>query len=146
MTSHSHTGRADRYARPGLRGHAHAVVTRFGRDIRTVGPDDRFGPLRDLEFFKQVRLDPEIGTRFYFRVVSFLNMVARDTSVSAARLQDEIHRRFSPAERLQMAFEMSEFARSLSRAGLRKRCPELSESELDDEMLMLLYGFRRRRT
>jgi hypothetical protein len=41
-----------------------------------------------------------------------------------------------------MAIEMSEFARSLSRAGLRSRCPELSESELDDAMLNQLYGFR----
>lgn len=42
-----------------------------------------------------------------------------------------------------MAFEMSEFARSLSRAGLRSRRPDLTESELDDEMLVLMYGFRR---
>lgn len=42
-----------------------------------------------------------------------------------------------------MAFEMSEFACSLSRADLRKRSPELSEAELDDEMLKELYGFRR---
>lgn len=42
-----------------------------------------------------------------------------------------------------MAFEMSEFARSLSRAGLRNRRPDLSEAELDDEMLKMLYGFNR---
>lgn len=41
-----------------------------------------------------------------------------------------------------MAIEMSEFARSLSRAGLRARRPELTEAELDDEMLNQLYGFR----
>lgn len=70
-------------------------------------------------------------------------MVPRDTSASAAHLQLEIHRRFSPGERLRMAFEMSEFARSLSRAGLRNRRPELSESELDDEMLRQLYGLSR---
>jgi hypothetical protein len=72
-------------------------------------------------------------------------MVARDTSVSAAQLQLEIHRRFTPAQRLQIAFEMSEFARSLSRAGLRTRRPDLTESELDDEMLKQLYGFHRPR-
>ena len=69
-------------------------------------------------------------------------MVARDTTRSAAELQDEIHRRFSAADRLRMAIEMSEFARSLSRAGLRSRRPELTESELDQEMLFQLYGFR----
>lgn len=42
-----------------------------------------------------------------------------------------------------MAIEMSEFARSLSRAGLKSRRPELTEAELDDEMMHLLYGFRR---
>lgn len=41
-----------------------------------------------------------------------------------------------------MAIEMSEFARSLSRAGLRNRRPELSEVELDAEMLDQLYDFR----
>lgn len=70
-------------------------------------------------------------------------MIPRDTSPSAARLQEDIHRRFSPGERLRMAFEMSEFTRSLSRAGLRNRHPELSEAELDDEMLKQLYGFSR---
>ena len=69
-------------------------------------------------------------------------MVARDTTSSASELQDAIHRGFSPADRLRMAIEMSEFARSLSRAGLRSRHPELSESELDDEMLKQLYDFR----
>ena len=64
---------------------------------------------------------------------------------SVTQLQDDILRRFSPGERLRMAFEMSEFARSLSRAGLRSRRPELTETELDDEMLWQLYGFRRPR-
>lgn len=67
-------------------------------------------------------------------------MVARDTARSAAELQDDIHRQFSPAERLDMTIEMSEFARSLSRAGLRSRRPELTETELDREMLKQLYG------
>jgi len=72
-------------------------------------------------------------------------MSARDTSEEAARLQLEIHRRFTPAERLRMAFEMSEFARSLSRAGLRARRPELTEAELDDELLRQFYGIEPRR-
>jgi len=67
-------------------------------------------------------------------------MVARDTSAAAAELQFEIHRRRSAAERLRMAFEMSEFARSLSKAGLRTRRPELSEEELESEMISQFYG------
>ena len=69
-------------------------------------------------------------------------MIARDTSPEASELQYEIHRRFTPGERLRMAFEMSEFARSLSRAGLRRRRPELDESELDAELITMLYGVR----
>lgn len=72
-------------------------------------------------------------------------MIPRDTSPEAAQLQIELHRQFTPARRLAMAFEMSEFARSLSRAGLRSRNPHLTDEELDDEMLFLLYGFRRKR-
>jgi hypothetical protein len=41
-----------------------------------------------------------------------------------------------------MAIEMSEFARSLSRAGLRSRRPDLTESEIDQELLYQLYGHR----
>lgn len=64
---------------------------------------------------------------------------------AVADLQVEIHRRFTPAERLRMAIEMSEFARSLSRAGLRSRSPHLTDAELDDEMLNQFYGFVRKR-
>ena len=42
-----------------------------------------------------------------------------------------------------MAMEMSEFARSLSKTGLRIRRPELTEDELNAVMLNLMYGFRR---
>ena len=74
-----------------------------------------------------------------------MTMAARDTSRSAAELQVEIHRRFTPGERLQMALEMGDFARELSRAGLRNRHPELTESEIADELLRQCYGFRRMR-
>lgn len=39
-----------------------------------------------------------------------------------------------------MAFEMSEFARELSKAGLRRRRPELTESQLDRELIRSFYG------
>lgn len=67
-------------------------------------------------------------------------MVARDTSLEAAALQVAIHRQFEPAERFRLAIEMSEFARSLTRAGLRMRHPEYTEARLDDEMIKHLYG------
>jgi len=73
-------------------------------------------------------------------------MGMRDAAARAAELQDSIHRRLTPAERLRMAMEMSELARSLTRAGLRNRKPELTEAELDDELLVQLYGIRRVRS
>jgi len=85
----------------------------------------------------------EVVTRLQLKLTWYLFvMPARDTAPSAAELQDNIHRRFSPAERLRMAIEMSEFARSLSRAGLRSRQPDLTESEIDQELLYQLYGHR----
>jgi len=73
-------------------------------------------------------------------------MQTRDTSPKAADLQIQVHRQFPPARRLAMAIEMSEFARKLSRAGLRSRNPAFSDEQLDEEMLNLLYGFRRKRS
>lgn len=69
-------------------------------------------------------------------------MVSRDSQHSASEIQAEIYRQMKPAERLRIAMEMSEFARSLSRAGLRSRRPELTEAELDEEMIYLMYGVR----
>src|ERR1041385_6045346 len=51
-------------------------------------------------------------------MVSFTQMLARDTSAGAEDLQIELHRRLTPSNRLAMAIEMSEFARQLSRIGL----------------------------
>lgn len=59
-------------------------------------------------------------------------------------MQDDLHRKFSPADRLRMAMEMSEFARSLSKAGLRARRPDLTDAELDTEMINVMYGLRPR--
>jgi hypothetical protein len=71
-------------------------------------------------------------------------MALKDTSSTAAELQVSIHRRFSAAERLQMAIEMSEFTRALSRQGVRTRLPNLTEPEVDAELLKQMYGFSRK--
>lgn len=42
----------------------------------------------------------------------------------------EVLRRMTPEQRLLKAFELSEFARTLFKAGLRHRHPELSEAAL----------------
>jgi hypothetical protein len=42
----------------------------------------------------------------------------------------QILRAMTPAQRLQKAFELSEFTKSLFKQGLRRRFPDLSEAEL----------------
>lgn len=69
-------------------------------------------------------------------------MVAQDTSLEAARLQAQIHRRFESRERLEMAIEMSEFAREMALAGLRSRHPQLSDVELERELTRRIYRSR----
>jgi hypothetical protein len=66
---------------------------------------------------------------------------ALDTSRSAADLQENILRRRTATDRLRMAAEMSEFARKLTRAGIRLSAPDASEAEIDREMLRRMYGF-----
>ena len=51
----------------------------------------------------------------------------------------------TPSQRLQAAIEMSEFARDLTRAGLRARYPGYTEDEIEAELLKRLYGFVRER-
>ncbi len=46
------------------------------------------------------------------------------------RIYLETLRRMTPEERVAKAFELTEFARSLFREGLRRRFPDASEAEL----------------
>lgn len=71
-------------------------------------------------------------------------MPARDTSAAAAAKQIEIHRRMTPSERLQIAIDMSEFARDLTRAGLRSRYPDYTDAQIEAELLKRMYDFERR--
>lgn len=57
------------------------------------------------------------------------------------RLYVQILRRMSPEERLRKTFELSEFTRVLFRNGLRRRHPDMPESELE-----ALYRRRLERT
>jgi hypothetical protein len=64
-----------------------------------------------------------------------------DTSPEAEAIQLEVFRRMTPAQRIEMALEMSESIRNVSLSGLRQRHPELNEQELRRELLRLMYGF-----
>ena len=63
-----------------------------------------------------------------------------DTNAEAAAVQLDAQRRLGIAGRFRVAAEMSEFARKLTRSGMRSRRPELSESELNRELVRALYG------
>lgn len=54
------------------------------------------------------------------------------------RLYLEALRRMSPGERLQKAWELSEFTKQLALAGLRQRFPALSEAEVRGKYLEVL--------
>jgi hypothetical protein len=65
---------------------------------------------------------------------------SRDTSIEAERVQRDVIRRMSGAERVRIAVEMSEAARELSLAGIRARNPVWSEARSRRALLELLYG------
>lgn len=54
------------------------------------------------------------------------------------RIYLETLRRMTPEERVAKAFELTEFARSLFREGLRRRFPEASGAELHEVYLQRL--------
>jgi len=73
-------------------------------------------------------------------------MHARDTTAEAAAAQLAVYRRMTPAQRGEIALEMSEAARELAKTGIRMRHPDYSETEVRYALFRLLYGdalFRR---
>lgn len=67
--------------------------------------------------------------------------MAFDTIPEAAKIQEEIFRRMTTAQRLRCALEMSESLRNVALAGLRTREPESNAHELSRELLRIMYGF-----
>jgi hypothetical protein len=62
-----------------------------------------------------------------------------DTSSAAQAVQLEIHRSMSGEQRINLAFEMSMFARELNRARIRREHPEWSEAQTARELLRLAF-------
>lgn len=63
-----------------------------------------------------------------------------DTAPEARRIHLDILRGMSGAERVAMAFEMSETARALTEAGIRLRNPQWTDAQVHDELLAVLLG------
>ena len=79
----------------------------------------------------------------------YRGMRPEDTSPEAWRVLMDIYRRMTPDEKLQKTFEMSEFLRSVSEAGVRADYPGASEREvflrvtqkyLGKELFAKVYG------
>jgi hypothetical protein len=64
---------------------------------------------------------------------------SRDTTPAAQAIQLEILRTMSGEQRLLLAFEMSELARELAKAGIRRQHPEWSETRVTRELLKLAF-------
>jgi hypothetical protein len=60
-----------------------------------------------------------------------------DTHPRALAIRDQALRRLSPAERLQLALEMTDTVRALARSRLRSEHPEWSEARLHRELLRI---------
>lgn len=63
----------------------------------------------------------------------------RDASPKAESLQREILLRMSGAERLELAFQMSEDIRQLRLDGIRYRHPEWTEKQVVQELIRLSF-------
>jgi hypothetical protein len=65
-----------------------------------------------------------------------------DTSPAAHAMQLQLYRKAGPEGRAQIAAELSEIIRDLSRSGVRMRNPDFTETEVTREVLRIFYGDR----
>ena len=71
-----------------------------------------------------------------------MDAIPADTTIEAARKQFEILRRLDAETRLKMAFEMSDYLRSIVEAGVRLRHPEYDEQQINRQVTRLMIGER----
>jgi len=62
-----------------------------------------------------------------------------DTSPEAAAMQLRVLKSLSGEQRLLLALEMSDFARELTKAGIREQHPDWSEKEVVRELLRRIF-------
>ena len=63
-----------------------------------------------------------------------------DTSPEALRVQFEILRRLTPAQRIALVDDLTKLARGLAMAGLRQRHPEASEARIEELFFEMTLG------
>jgi hypothetical protein len=62
-----------------------------------------------------------------------------DTTPEAEEIQLQILRSMSEGQRLQLAFEMSLFARDVAKAGIRFDHPDWTDAQITHELLRLAF-------
>lgn len=62
-----------------------------------------------------------------------------DTTPEAAAVQIKIWRSMTGEQRMELAYEMSMFARELAKEGIRHRRPDWTEAQVDREWLRLAF-------
>jgi hypothetical protein len=63
-----------------------------------------------------------------------------DTSAAAREVQLAVYRRMSGEQRVQLAMDMSEQARQITREGIAHRHPDWSPRQIHIELIRLMYG------
>jgi Rv0078B-related antitoxin len=66
-------------------------------------------------------------------------VVLTDTTPEAEAVQLDILGKMSGAQRILLAFEMSELTRELARAGIRRDHPDWSERRITQELIRLAF-------
>ena len=69
-----------------------------------------------------------------------MNVIPLDTTIEAMKRQVEILRKVTPKRRMEMAFELSDFLRSIVQAGVKERHPDYNEQQIEKEVLRLMIG------
>lgn len=72
--------------------------------------------------------------------LSGMSVQPRDTSDEAREVQIAAYRAMTPARRVEIALQLSDDVRELSRSGIQRRHPELDERGVQYEFLRILYG------
>ena len=67
-------------------------------------------------------------------------MAISDTSPRFESLQIDLYQKASATRRAQIAADLSDAVRETARAGIRRRHPEYSESEVRRSFLAFVYG------
>jgi hypothetical protein len=69
-----------------------------------------------------------------------MNAIPSDTTIEAMKKQYEILRTLLPEKRLTIAFELSDYLRSVVQAGIKQRHPDYNEQQIEKEVLRLMIG------